>query len=47
MKKFEDCDHDWKQTRVYWEECEEYCFRCGATRKGHIAWGDWEEAEEE
>ena len=38
----EECVHNWTQERVFYDEVEQHCFRCGSTRKGHIAWGDWE-----
>jgi len=37
-----DCPHNWTHTRVSYDEVEQVCDRCGAKRKGHIAWGDWE-----
>jgi len=38
-----ECDHNWTIERVFYDEVEQLCQRCGAIRKGHIAWGEWEE----
>ena len=40
----EECDHEERNDKVTWSsgECEETCTKCGATRVGYTAWGDWE-----